>query len=258
LTKEKIGLAFSRAAATYDNASDFQKETARWLIQRIREDGVCTGRALDIGMGTGRITQELASLFKGAVFGCDLAWGMVSFSKANCTGIAPTQADMENLPYRSGVFDIVFSNIVHQWGHDFRSAVSELRRVLKNGGRFYFSILTENSLHELYKSLESVTGRDYKRGLFPAPGDVRSGLINSGFGLDWFEEKALKRYYAGSLELIKRLKDIGAGRISAENIFGMGQKGLFFRMLEEYDRCFGDGARVFATYNVALGCAIKI
>lgn len=257
LTKQEVGLAFSKAAATYDEACDFQKETGRELTDKVLRDAVHSGRILDIGMGTGRITQGLYLAFNRPVFGCDIAWGMVSFSKTNCVGVIPAQADMEKLPYKTGIFDIVFSNIAHQWGRDNKSAFLEAKRILKAGGRFYFSILAKGSLPELYESIKTVTGKDYGKDIFPDPGNIRSELVNSGFEIDGFETKTLRRYYKNSFELIKKLKDIGAGRVSEANIFGMGRRSLFLRMLEEYNRRFGDNGKVFASYNVVSGCARK-
>lgn len=257
LTKEAVGLAFSKAAATYDEACDFQKETGQRLIDRILSDGPKSAEVLDIGMGTGRIAHELSLRFKRPVHGCDLAWGMVLFSKTNRTGVIAVQADMERLPYKPETFGIVFSNIAHQWGRHIKAAFLEVERVLKPGGRFYFSILAKNSLIELYKSLKIVTGKNYGEGLFPDVEDLKSELAGSGLGVDWCEEETLKRYYRNSFELVKRLKDIGAGRISGENIFGMGRRGLFLRMLETYNRRFCENGRIFASYNVVSGCATK-
>lgn len=258
LSKEEVSRAFSKAAPTYDLASDFQKETGQKLIDRILSDGLRPDKILDVGMGTGRITRELSLKFNRPVHGCDIAWGMVSFSKANYGRIIPAQADMEKLPYKAGIFDMVFSNIAHQWGRDIGSAFLEVKRVLKSEGRFWFSILVKGSLVELYKSMEIVTGEDYSKDLFPNAERVRSELINAGLELDWFETKTLNRCYKNSFELVKRLKAIGAGRVSGENIFGMGRRGLFLRMLEAYDGRFSEGGEVFASYNVVSGCARKI
>jgi len=257
LTKEEVGLAFSKAAVTYDEASDFQKEAGLKLIDRILSDGLRPDKILDVGMGTGRITRELSLKFNIPVYGCDIAWGMVSFSKANYTTIIPVQADMEKLPYKAGVFDITFSNIAYQWGRDIGSAFSEVKRVLKTGGRFYFSILVKGSLAELYKSIEMATNEDYSGDLFPDAGRIKLKLINSGLELDQFEAKTLRRYYNNSFELVKKLKDIGAGRISGENIFGMGRRGLFLRMLEMYDKSFSENGKITASYNIVSGCARK-
>jgi malonyl-CoA O-methyltransferase len=258
LTKEAVGLAFSKAAATYDEACDFQKEAGQRLIDRILSDGLEPGKILDIGMGTGGIAHELSLRFKRPVHGCDLAWGMVLFSKTNRAGIMAVQADMENLPYKRGAFDVIFSNIAHQWCRDSKAAFLEVKRVLQAGGRFYFSILAEGSLGELYKSIENVTGHDYSRELFLSSAAIESKLISAGFEFGYFETRILRRYYRNSFELVKRLKDMGAGKIPGVSIFGMGQRNRFLRMLEFYNRHFCESGKAFASYNVVSGCVRKI
>ena len=257
LTKEEVGLAFSKAAPTYDLASDFQKETGQRLIDRILSDGLRPDKILDVGMGTGRITRELSLKFNRPIHGCDIAWGMVRFSRSNAGDIFAIQADMENLPYKTGIFDVVFSNIAYQWTHNLKAAISEIKRVTSQQGRFYFSILVEDSLNELYKSIALAANKDYNKGLFPGAEYLRHEFREAGFRLAWAEELCLKKYYKDSLELIRRLKNIGAGKIFKSNIFGMGQRQLFFKMLEGYNSMFNENGRVFASYNIFLGRAQK-
>lgn len=256
LSKEKIRESFSKAAYTYDEASDFQRDIGRKLIERILSDGRNFKKALDIGLGTGSITQELAERFE-KIYGCDIAWGMVSFSKANTKDIFITQADAEILPYKEAVFDIVFSNLTYQWIHNFRQAFSEIKRVLKNKGRFYFSILVEDTLTELYRTLKDVVKKDYAADFLPNPKYIKLELKWHGLDIAWWEEVTLKRYYENSLELVKRLKKIGAGRMTESNLFRMGQRALFFKILDEYNRNFIEDGKVFATYKVILGYAEK-
>ena len=257
LSKERIGEYFSRAAATYDQASDFQRETGRVLIERMLSDGARGGTILDAGMGTGAVTQVLADRLSGRVFGCDIAWGMALFSSKNTKGIFIAQADTERLPYRKEVFDVVFSNIVYQWSPDLESAFLETYRILKNDGRFYFSILTRGSVRELYETIKKITGKDYAADFFPAAEKIIAEITNSGLNLVWSREHAVKRYYESPLELLRRLKKMGAGRVLEDNVFGMGKRRLFFEMLEAYSRAFSENGRIFATYNVILGCAKK-
>ncbi len=257
LSKEEVSRAFSKAAPTYDLASDFQKETGLKLIDKILSDGLRPDKILDVGMGTGRITHEMSLKFNRPVHGCDISWGMVRFSRSNAGDIFAIQADMEKLPYKDGIFDVVFSNIAYQWAHNLKAALSEIKRVTNQRGRFYFSILVENSLNELYKSIALAANKDYSKDLFPGTEYLRHEFREVGFRLAWAEELRLKKYYKDSLELIRRLKSIGAGKIFNSNIFGMGQRRIFFKMLEGYNAMFNENGRVFASYNIFLGCAQK-
>ena len=257
LSKEKIKKSFSKAASTYDEASDFQKETGHRLIDMILSDGTPNDMILDIGMGTGNITQEFAKRLNRCVYGCDLSWGMVHFSKVNTKGLFISQADTEFLPYKTDVFDIVFSNATYQWVTDFESAFLEVKRILKKDGRFYFSILVKNSLKELYKVLEGIVKKDYGIDFLPNSEWIRLKLKESGLKVVRYEEKTLKRYYESPLALLKTLKRVGAGKVLDGNMFGMGQRRLFFEMIKAYDRNFNEEGKIFVNYNVLFGCVKK-
>lgn len=259
LSKKRIKKSFSKAAATYDEAADFQKETALRLIEKILSDEGSRAMILDAGMGTGTITRELSGLPGGhsRVYGCDMAWGMVSFSKGNTNGIFISQADAEALPYKNEVFDIVFSNITYHWIDDFKSAFSEVKRVLRQGGRFYFSILVKDTLRELDKILEIVVKRPYVGDFLLSSEYIKSEVEQAGLEITWYKEEMFKRYYKSSLDLIRTMKKVGANRILEPHLFGMGKKRLFFEMVRTYDKMFTEAPGVFATYNVILGCARK-
>lgn len=263
LTKERIKNTFSKCAGSYDKASDFQKETGYKLIERILLDGVPNNLVLDVGIGSGNITQELANRLNRNIHGCDIAWGMVSFSKQNTSRLFISQADAEYLPYKPNGFDIVFSNITYQWVPDFKKAFLEVRRVLKKGGRFYFAILVKDSLGELYGTLDtifktqSLHARTGFTDFLPPAEHIKSKLKESDFNIIWLEGKVIKRYYDSCLDLLRSLKMVGAGKILGFNLFGMGQRGLFFDMVEAYDTNFNENGKVFANYKVMMGCAGK-
>ena len=109
--------------------------------------------------------MDLARLFpSGELHGLDLAYGMISRAclvARECAFFTPStganfplflQADAEKLPYRSESFDLVLSNLAYQWVPDRGQAFREVYRVLKPGGRFFFSTLGHGTLAELHAS----------------------------------------------------------------------------------------------------------
>lgn len=241
-------------------AADFQKEAGQYLINMISQEDLRRGEVLDVGIGSGAVTKLLAQRLKKDVFGCDIALGMVLFCKANVKDIIILQADAEDLPFKEGTFEMVFSNIAYQWVQDFKKAFIEVRRVLKKGGRFYFSILVKDSLKELYETLASF----FNNGTFPDFPDflstaeyIKSNLEDAGFHIIRNEEVIFKRYYRTCFDLLRSIKMVGAGKIADSNIFGMGKRSLFFEMVKRYDEKFCDGNGVFATYKVIFGCVEK-
>lgn len=98
-------------------------------------------RVLEVGCGFGLETLRLARLVApdGSVAGCDLSADFLAEAgrRAQAAGldIAFTQADAEALPYPDGSFEMLWAERVLIYVPDVRRAVSQMRRVLRPGGR---------------------------------------------------------------------------------------------------------------------------
>ena len=96
---------------------------------------------LDAGCGFGLETLRLARLVDpgGVVSGCDLSPDFLAEArrraKAAMTDIAFEQARVEAMPYPNQSFGIVWSERLLIYVPDVTRAVSEIRRVLRTGGR---------------------------------------------------------------------------------------------------------------------------
>ena len=77
---QKIRKAFSDAAVQYDVLTGLHKEIGRELIHKVKERE-CQ-RILDVGMGTGWLTNRLTYFFpESNVVGIDFASGMIEMAK---------------------------------------------------------------------------------------------------------------------------------------------------------------------------------
>ncbi len=98
-------------------------------------------RVLEVGCGFGLETLRLAhsALPGGLVAGCDLSPDFLAEARhrADAAGvnIAFEQARVEALPYPDQSFEIVWSERLLIYVPDLRQAASEMRRVLRTGGR---------------------------------------------------------------------------------------------------------------------------
>ncbi|MBV2356118.1 class I SAM-dependent methyltransferase [Streptomyces sp. J2-1] len=89
-------------------------------------------RVLDVGTGTG--AAALAALERGAlVHAVDADPGMAA--EAGRRGVSACVAALPGLPFADGVFDAVVGNFVLNHVGRPRAALTELRRVLRPGGR---------------------------------------------------------------------------------------------------------------------------
>jgi len=111
----------------------------REVVERYFGD---SGRVLDLGCGSGRVTHNLSGMGYDVV-GLDPSGAMVETAAAAHPGLPLTIGDATALPFRDGVFDYaVFAfyglDYVHPESNRLR-ALGEIRRVLAPGGLFVFS-----------------------------------------------------------------------------------------------------------------------
>ena len=135
---EKVGLrnAWGRIAATYDDA------WARRLVG-FTERGLDlmhpapAGRALDVGCGPGHTTAAIAAR-TGEALGVDFAPAMVERATelfGDRPGLRFALDDAEALGQDDGSFDLVSCSFGLMYCYDARTAMAEMARVLRPGGR---------------------------------------------------------------------------------------------------------------------------
>ncbi len=90
-------------------------------------------RLLDVGGGTGRVSQNLADMVSQVVL-TDLSWGMIREAGAKAI-LQPACAHAERLPFATGTFERIL--MVDAFHHvcDQEQTAAELIRVLAPGGR---------------------------------------------------------------------------------------------------------------------------
>ncbi len=91
-------------------------------------------RILDVGCGTGILTNELAKRTRGTVIGLDKNPAMLGYARRRTSRIRYEEGDALDLPYPDGHFDIVSCHFVLLWLSDPEQAVFEMARVVRRGG----------------------------------------------------------------------------------------------------------------------------
>jgi ubiquinone/menaquinone biosynthesis C-methylase UbiE len=140
------------AAATYDGkwGIDFGEIGRAQVLGKVRkllgselEKGFES--ALEIGAGTGYFSLNLMRAGMIADLTCtDISTGMLDVLQANARrlgldDVATVQADAESLPFPDNSYDLVIGHAVLHHLPDLDRAFSELRRVLRPGGRIVFA-----------------------------------------------------------------------------------------------------------------------
>lgn len=118
----------------------------RWVVDTIAWRG--DEWVLDVGAGPGtyrELVQERAT--SGLYVAGDLSWGMVR--RVSETGTPAVNLDVQQLPFASGVFDVVLANHMLYHVPDVARALDEMKRVLKPDGMLLAATNSASTMPEL-------------------------------------------------------------------------------------------------------------
>ena len=92
------------------------------------------GRVLDVGSGTGVVTEDLAERTQGQVVGVDLDPGMVDFSRKRRGKAQYQSGDAHHLDFPDGRFDLAVCHFLLLWCANAARVAQEMVRVVRPGG----------------------------------------------------------------------------------------------------------------------------
>jgi SAM-dependent methyltransferase len=130
-------IAFFDAHAESDEYDVFTPQANERLIAAFAQlSGLPLGaRVADLGCGSGVFTELLRRQGYQSV-GLDISPKLVALGRRKYPGLELVEGDAENLPFESASLDgVLLSGLVHHFPDPRRLAI-EVKRVLKNGGRF--------------------------------------------------------------------------------------------------------------------------
>jgi malonyl-CoA O-methyltransferase len=248
---------FSKVANSYEVYASIQVEVANRLLANL--NGVYPERILDIGMGTGRFTEEIKLRFpKADIYGIDFSEGMVRESRKK-DFLLTAAGDAQLLPFKNNSFNLIVSNLCYQWVGDLGLSFSEVRRILKDEGVFLFSFFATDTLKELRESISHVMHNSgspqtvFKNNLLSLEEPVNF-IKQAGLRIKLNNFYSKKVLFQDLFELLYWLKRIGANRFGDVPFIG---KNSLDKMNYFYQKNFSDNGKIFATFEVAEIRAIK-
>lgn len=212
LMKERIAQQFSRAASAYDKVADVQYDIAQETLTLIDRP---MKQMLDIGCGTGRISQQLLD-YSEHVLGVDLSPGMIQFARATypATRLSWLNADAEDLPLDDGTYDGVFSSMALQWCRPIDNAFSEIYRVLSPQSEAMLSLMCHGSFVELDAAWKCLDQSKHTNEFLS-----HEHIVNTAYaaGFDVIEKsRRFTTYHDSILHLLNSIKAIGANTLTTK------------------------------------------
>jgi trans-aconitate 2-methyltransferase len=175
-------------AETYDRTSKPQQRWANEVISRligVERDAT----VLDVGCGTGRVTEHLARLAPaGRVLAIDASEDMVALARERLGERAEVwRCDVLDLDLDAEV-DVVFSTATLHWVTDHDALWPVLARALKPGGKLEVQCGGEGNIEtvrqvidEAAASIDSDALDGYSPWTFASPEDTERRLRDAGF-----------------------------------------------------------------------------
>lgn len=250
-----IRRSFSRASTSYDSNAFLQKRIGLELLETIKAGVIKPQRILDIGLGTGWLSEELAHQFKVGVFGVDSAIGMVLSSRKR-RGVKALAAEAQQLPFKNNSFDCIISNLAFQWVPNLAIALKEAARVLKRGKNLYLSCFGIGTLKELKLALNSTPGSNFSFSGFQLPTiqEIESRLADSGFKKISPTSEIINEDFKDMFSLLKWLKAIGANSLAKPKFV---KRSVFLRANNFYKENFKSNGQIYASFNLIRVRATK-
>src|SRR5436309_6079119 len=123
------------------------------------------GRVLDVGTGTGVAASAAAALLgpEGVAVGVDVSLGMLGQAARARPALVLAAASAIDLPFRDGTFDAVTANFVVSHFTKYETALFDMIRVLRPGGRLATSSWAGDDVDDLQRTwrelVEGIVGQ---------------------------------------------------------------------------------------------------
>lgn len=258
LDKLSVKKSFDRVAKSYDRAAILQKEVLSRLLQRLDYIHYQPRSVIDIGCGTGQGVAGLRKKYpRSKIVGLDLSFSMLQQSKKQYGFLRKkhvVNADMEQMPFADGSFDMLFSNLALHWANDLGATLNEFARIGRRGCLLMFSTFGPDTLKELRASWIEIDHNPHVH-QFIDMHDIGDALMLSGFSQPVVDTEYIRLEYQQFQQVFKDLKNTGASNADKSRSRGL-MTPAKFRRLEGYYRQLGyEQGKFIASYELIYGLA---
>jgi malonyl-CoA O-methyltransferase len=234
--KSVVAKSFGRAAESYDQVAGLQRMSAETLLMMLGEQSFLT--CLDIGCGTGWVTQKLAKKLSNTdVFGLDLAEGMLRHARHNHTldNLYWLGGDAENLPVLTQSMDLIFSNLAIQWCENPFALFAEMARVVKPGGEVFVATLGPQTLQEL-RSAWALVDTAIHVNTFDEKSVLHAAIDSADLQIVDWQEQITQPCYVRLVDLLQELKLLGAHNVNVGRPRGLTGRSRLKQLQDSYPR----------------------
>ena len=235
--KQRIRRAFANASGHYNEFAQLQRMVAGKVLAHSQMDSL-QGRILDIGCGTGFLTQHLRQCGGYQhLIALDMALPMLHKARQGLgQSVSYLCADAEALPIKNASLDVVFSSLALQWCLDLPAALADFRRVLKPGGRLVFATFGAQTLSELKHAWAAVDSYRHVNDFYTSQ-QLRDFLTADAWRNVFIEQQVCCSHYTSVSHLMTELKGLGAKSVTGGKNPHLTSKRALRQMIAAYPTC---------------------
>lgn len=198
--QQKAGIAMEWNVQQYDQQHDFVTTYGKDLLTYLPS---APSKVLDIGCGTGGLTQEIAQQGH-RVTGIDPSATMIQQAQALFPDVHFQQADILDF-HANNSFDVLFSNAVFHWIPQQEALLQHCRQILKTGGTLLCEFGAQGNIQQIERAfieeLHKIDVSYHSPFFFPSVEEYRVLLGEAGFEIlhlvDYDRPTVLKDQRAG-------------------------------------------------------------
>lgn len=243
------------------------REIGRRVAERLQYIKLDAARVLDVACGATAGFAALRERYPAAqILGVD--WSLAALQRAHGARsmfarakavFAPSRehlvaADAGTLPFPSGSFDLVWSNLALAWAAEPANWFREWHRVLKVGGLLMFTTYGPDTLGQLRASFAAVDEAPHVHPFIDMH-DLGDALINARFADPVMDMEMLTLTYPGVDALLRELHATGHANAHHARRRGLTGRRRWAAMRENYAPD-ADG-RIAAQFEIVYGHAWK-
>lgn len=250
-----VARRFARAATTYERGASLHRHVAARLLSLTPDpDRLVRGRLLEIGCGTGVLSDLIRQRYPGASLSLlDAAATMVAGVRERwgaMPGVRYIVADVREFREPCS-FEWIFSSSALHWAEPLEETFLRLRENLAPGGGCSLALMVDGTLAELHTLRRQIAPAKTPPGRLASGGEVLAAARWAGFDIVVSEEESIRARYHAADDFLRTLHAQGlTGGAVSRAVAPMGRTELA-RLCEAYDREFaGEDGGVYATFQV--------
>jgi malonyl-CoA O-methyltransferase len=237
ISRALIARAFGRAASHYDQHADLQRKVADALLHLVSPHNTVQDM-IDLGCGTGYCSLMLRQQFPaGQLLALDMALPMLQATRqhhiADCALLC---ADVQGIPLRDNLFDLIVSNLTIQWCARTELLFAELFRIARPGAQALVSTFGPETLREVKTAWARIDNYVHVNEFVPL-GVLMRHAQAVGFTCSYRTE-VIQRLYPSIQEVGKELKGLGAYNMNRDQAQGFTSR----KALAKAEQVFAENA----------------